>query len=60
MEFTFGDGTRKLWPQDVQYNSADTVSYTHLTKYRAIFGGREQIKYKNTIFERIDEQKLGR
>ena len=32
VEFTFGDGTRKLWPQDVQYNSADSCFYLPLTQ----------------------------
>ena len=32
VEFTFGDGTRKLWPQDVQYNSADNCFYLPLTQ----------------------------
>lgn len=32
VEFTFGDGVRKLWPQDVQYNSADNCFYLPLTQ----------------------------
>lgn len=32
VEFTFGNGMRKLWPQDVQYNSADGCFYLPLTQ----------------------------
>lgn len=32
VEFTFGDGMRKLFPQGVQYNSADGCFYLPLTQ----------------------------
>lgn len=32
VEFTFGDGLRKMFPQDVQYNSADNCFYVPLTQ----------------------------
>lgn len=32
IEFTIGDGLRKLWPQDVQYNTADECFYLPLTQ----------------------------
>ena len=32
VEFTFGDGMRKLFPQEVQYNSADGCFYLPLTQ----------------------------
>ncbi len=32
VEFTFGDGLRKLFPQDVQYNTADSCFYLPLTQ----------------------------
>ena len=32
VEFTFGNGLRKLFPQEVQYNSADNCFYLPLTQ----------------------------
>ena len=32
VEFTIGNDMRKLWPQDVQYNSADECFYLPLTQ----------------------------
>lgn len=32
VEFTFGNGLRKMFPQDVQYNSADNCFYLPLTQ----------------------------
>ena len=32
VEFTFGDGMRKLFPQEVQYNIADGCFYLPLTQ----------------------------
>lgn len=32
VEFTFGNGLRKMFPQEVQYNSADNCFYLPLTQ----------------------------
>lgn len=32
VEFTFGNGLRKIFPDDVQYNSADDCFYVPLTQ----------------------------
>ena len=36
VEFTIGNDMRKLWPQDVQYNSADECFYLPLTQAETI------------------------